>query len=211
MGNCWAACLGNCDGKISREHVVSRALFLGNQISVQGFAWCKDDAKVIGLSSLTARILCEQHNSCLSEVDSSGADAFKAMREMMRLSNVRSQMKPRIWRIRRYDVDGPKLERWFLKTLINLAFEGQYHIGMDSTEVGRPSSRLVKLCFGLTKFQKPAGLYNVVHVGQQIQSNDTVGFAPFLGSQHLYYGWIILFSRIPIFAFSRRVWCSAST
>lgn len=179
MGTCWAACLGDCCGKLSREHVVSRSLFLGEQVSAHGFAWCKAEPKVVGLSSLTAKILCRKHNSDLSGLDSTAAKAFEAMREMMRLSNVRSGLKPRIWQVQRYQVDGPKLERWFLKTLINLAFEGEYYIGRDSRQGGQPSRTLVDLCFGRTKFLRPAGLYSVV-VGQQIRSTDTVSFAPFL-------------------------------
>lgn len=178
MSVCWAACLGGCSDKISREHVVSRALFLGNEVTVQGFAWCKSKPKKIGLPSLTAKILCQKHNSDLSHVDSIGAEAFGVLREMMRLSNVRLKLKPRIWNVRRYCIDGPGLERWFLKTLVNLAFRGEHRIGKDSAAAGQPSRRVVEIAFGLRQFQGRAGLYSVVGVGQQLQSDDTVKFAP---------------------------------
>lgn len=33
---CWAASLGDCEGKISREHLVSQALFPDGNITVSG-------------------------------------------------------------------------------------------------------------------------------------------------------------------------------
>lgn len=180
MSVCWALTLGDCSQKISREHLVSRALFQGDEITVQGFAWCKGESKQIGLANLTSKILCRKHNSDLSEVDDAGAKAFASMREMMGLSNVRSAMKPRIWNIERRYVDGHLLERWFLKTLINLAFDGEHRIGADSTEMGKPSQRLVEICFGSAKFQGRAGLYSAVHAGQNIESTDRFSFAPLI-------------------------------
>ena len=145
MSACWAACLDGCSQKISREHIVSQALFISEQVLVQGFAWCREP-KMIGLSGLTAKILCAKHNNDLSELDSASAKAFGAMREMMRLSNVRAKLQPRNWTVQRYQVDGPRLERWFLKTLINLCFEKENYIGSESIEVGQPSKSLVEIC-----------------------------------------------------------------
>jgi hypothetical protein len=177
---CWAECLGGCSEKISREHPISRSLFLGNEVTVHGFPWCKTVPVKIGLQSFTTKILCTKHNSDLSDLDDIGADAFKDLREMTRLSNVRSKPKHQIWTVKRYRIDGPGLERWFLKTSINLAFGGPYRIGKDSAVVGQPSRRLVEIAFGLTQFQGGAGLYTVVNVGGQIQSDDTVRFAPLI-------------------------------
>jgi hypothetical protein len=176
--NCWAKCLGDCSEKISREHVISRALFLDHEVTVHGFPWCKTTPKKIGLPNLTAKILCRKHNSDLSDLDTVGAAAFDAIRDSMRLSQVRAKMKPRIWQIKRYRIDGPKLERWFLKTLINLSFEQAYRIGQDAAELGEPSKRLVEIAFGFRKFEEHVGLSTVVHVGQQMQSRETVTFAP---------------------------------
>ena len=190
---CWAKCLGDCAEKQSREHIVSQALFISETVIVQGFNWCKDAPKEIGLSNLTAKILCRKHNSDLSPLDSTAGAAFGAMREMRRLANVRAALRPRIWTVARYEVQGPELERWFLKTLINLAYEGPSHIGRDSTESGQPSKRLVEVCFGVTKFQAGAGLYSVVHIGQEIHSADIVRFAPILTDQKYLIGGLYIF------------------
>jgi hypothetical protein len=180
MSDCWAMCLGNCSGKFSREHVVTGALFLGNEITVQGFRWCKSEPKTIGLSSLTAKILCRRHNSDLSPLDRAAAHAFGSLRQATRLSNVRSKLRQRIWNVKRFPIDGRVLERWFLKTLVNLAFEGEYAIGRDSVVAGQPSKDLVEIAFGLNQFDGRAGLYTVVHVGQRIEAKDTVQFAPLI-------------------------------
>src|SRR5690242_8484631 len=91
-GNCWAAPLGDCSQKITREHTVSQCLFETDQIMVQGFKWCLDQAKSIGLSNLVAKILCKNHNSGLSDLDAAALAAFNAFREAIRLNQVREKL-----------------------------------------------------------------------------------------------------------------------
>ena len=120
--NCWAASLGDCDDKITREHVISQCLFKGDEITVQGFPWCLNEPKTIGLSNLVAKILCRKHNNNLSDLDAAALRAFDVLRESIRMNDVRGKLKQRFWRIKHFKIDGPLLERWFLKTLINLSF-----------------------------------------------------------------------------------------
>lgn len=164
---------------MTREHLVSKALFIGDEVEASGFPWCKTEPVKIGLPNLTAKILCNEHNNSLSEVDAAGAGAFDSIRECTRLSNIRSKLKPG-FRVVRYHIDGPLLERWFLKTLVNLTFGRQHSIGKDSLEPGQPSKRLVEVAFGIAKFQAQVGLSSVVHAGEQIASQDTVRFAPLI-------------------------------
>jgi hypothetical protein len=178
VAECWASALGSCSEKISREHLISDSLFVGNVVRVQGFSWCKE-AKEIGLSSLTSKILCKKHNEDLSPVDIAGSSAFKTFREMRRLANVRQAMKPQKWKVVRYQIDGILLERWFLKTLINIAWGGEFPIGKVSL-AGKPSEELTRIAFGLSSFGGRAGLYSIVHAGQNVNSTDRIGFAPLL-------------------------------
>jgi hypothetical protein len=39
--DCWAASLGNCKGKLSREHVISDGIFDRENVVAFGFPWCK--------------------------------------------------------------------------------------------------------------------------------------------------------------------------
>jgi hypothetical protein len=178
MIECWAACLGGCSDKISREHLISRGVFLTDEVVVQGFSWCRHERKTIGLANFTAKILCQKHNSELSEVDNAGLDTVNAFREAFRLLDVRTHLKPRMWRIIRFHVDGAQLERWFLKTIINVAFKGNFSIGSDSQSRGEPSSLLVEIAFGRRRFEPKMGLHLVAEVGEQIVPSDRLRITP---------------------------------
>jgi hypothetical protein len=160
MSGCWAAALGDCAGKISREHIVTRAISLDNEITVSGLDWCKEPKKV-GLASLTAKVLCVAHNSALSELDSEAVRFVEAMRESFRLLTVRVGLKNRRWRRIKFPVDGPRLERWHLKTLINVTFDRGSPIGLDANDLGLPSRSLVEIAFGKRTFEGEAGLYGL--------------------------------------------------
>src|SRR5579864_1722690 len=120
MDACWAACLGDCSTKLSREHLVSESLFTNSVVRVGGFPWCAGKSVEIGISRLTAQILCEKHNNQLSPIDDAGSDAFATLIRLMELSNSRGRMKAHIWKVKRFQSSGYGLERWCLKTLINL-------------------------------------------------------------------------------------------
>jgi hypothetical protein len=158
VSECWAAPLGDCAGKISREHIVTRGVFENDETSVQGFPWCPEPTK-ISLSGFTAKILCEKHNSALSTADDAGIATIKQFREFLRLAQVRGAMKPRRWRIKRFGTNGYELERWFLKTLTNIAFGRRYPVFKPQGDEWRPSKELVEVAFGLRRFEPRAGLY----------------------------------------------------
>ena len=180
MSDCWAKSLGNCSDKISREHLVSEYLFLDDEMNVQGFPWCKEKSVKVGLASLTAKILCRQHNSDLSDVDTAGGKAFGAFRESRLLANIREKRPKYRWSIVRTEIDGRGFERWCLKTLINLSYDRDRPIGRDSLRSGKPSDRLVRIAYGQEQFFEKAGLYFVARVGMNIQSEDRINFAPLI-------------------------------
>lgn len=184
MRKCWATSRGDCSQKISGEHIVSAGLFLSDTVTAKGFDWCRDEAKSIGLSRLTKKVLCDKHNNALAQVDEAGIKAFDAFRQSTRLQNVRSGMKPQRWRVSRFAVDGVQLERWFLKTLINVAAGSSHHIGAESKHAGEPSSELVEIAFGEKHFQPTSGLYVVIDQGETIQSQDQFTVIPFTGDQN---------------------------
>lgn len=190
---CWATCLGECSDKMSREHLVSASIFPQGQIRVQGFPWCMNEPKEIGISELTARILCVRHNNDLSPVDDAGLAAFGVFKEIRRLSNVRNTMKPRRWNVVKYQIDGPMLERWFLKTLINISCDGEWPIGRASEVPGRPHDKLVKIAYGREEFENRAGLYFLAKPGMRIESADTILFSPLVKERHHIEGGLFTF------------------
>ena len=164
---------------------------------VQGFPWCLNEAKSIGIGSLVAKILCKKHNSDLSEVDDAAIYLFKVFREGIRLQQARGALRnPQEWAVpfgidwtvRRFVIDGPRLERWFLKTLVNLSFGRQWIIGQGSGPPGWPSKELVEIAFGRRRFPKEAGLHIMAHPGQQIDSHDRVNITPMSQGDNLVAG-----------------------
>ena len=184
MRKCWAEVLGNCSDSLSGEHIVSKGLFATDMVGVQGLSWCKDAPKVVGLNSVTRKILCTRHNNTLSPVDQAAIVAFDAFRESVRLTDVRQAMKERRWNIVHLPVDGEGLERWFLKTLINVTLGGDKKIGPKSIAPGEPSSDLVEIAYGQRKFPQSAGLHYSAEAGETIDSEDRVTIIPFFDSQN---------------------------
>jgi hypothetical protein len=193
MRSCWASDLGACSSKISREHIVTKGLFIGDTVRVSGFSWLKGETKEIGLSSLTKKVLCVKHNSDLSEVDAAGQHAFDVFRQMRILSNKREKMRPQVWPVARRKIDGDLLERWLLKSLINLSHDGAYYVGSGSTTIGRASRELVEIAFGLRDFPERSGLSFAVRVGDQVSSDDTVGFLPLIREGKTILGCLAMF------------------
>jgi hypothetical protein len=179
VNDCWAACLGDCSGKISREHIITAGLFLDDKITVQGPPWCRNEPKEIGLAALTKKNLCTKHNSDLSVVDDAGISSMNALRRATQLTNLRVKHKITRPRILRFQIDGRALERWFLKTFINIAFKQAYPIGRDSAQPWIPSRDLVEIAFGRKQFEPKAGLYLLAEQGERIESKEGLGAVTF--------------------------------
>jgi hypothetical protein len=172
MNDCWANCLGDCSDKISKEHIITAGLFLDDKIIVQGLPWCKSEPKEIGLASFTKKNLCTTHNGELSVTDSAAISSINVLRDATHLSNLRIKHNITHPTIKRFKIDGPALERWFLKTFINVAYKQAYPIGNESAQPWLPSRDLVEIAFGRNQFAPKAGLYFLGDPGEQIISNE---------------------------------------
>src|ERR1700688_3837730 len=124
MSDCWASVLGDCGEGPSREHLVSKSAFVGEEIRVEGLSWCRHEPKVIGLSGLVSRILCRHHNGELSAVDQAGGEAVAAFRDFNRHAADYLHGQPKRCAVRTYEVQGEFFERWLLKCTINLCYGG---------------------------------------------------------------------------------------
>jgi len=155
MKSCWASKHSDCEGKISKEHLVSSGVFEQKNIFVQGFDWCKKE-KEIGVKNITSSILCEKHNNGLSKIDQAGIDAFKTIESLLP-SHAQSMD---VSKAKKY-IDGYNFERWLLKTAINLSVNQNFHIGasMTDSQIGLPSPYLLAVLFGELDFSHEMGLY----------------------------------------------------
>ncbi|WP_321475861.1 hypothetical protein [uncultured Paludibaculum sp.] len=180
MAECWARSLGGCSGKISGEHLISEGIFAGREIGVKGLPWCREEHRFIPIAAYTANILCTTHNSVLSPVDDAAIYAFNSLRMAQRMQDERKALlETRLWAGRfdmhDYELDGEKLERWFLKTLINMESAGKQALPLGtSRNAPGPPPELVQIAFGLRRFQNGTGLYfagreqDVVRTAEQI-------------------------------------------
>jgi hypothetical protein len=183
VNKCWAAPLGDCSDKLSREHIISDSVFESAALRVKGLSWCLDDWKEISLKNLVRKALCESHNSRLSETDNAAGNLRKTLCESGDLSTARLSVASTDWDTRKFEVDGRRLERWFLKTLMSLAFGGTIMVGGESTEPGIPTLALVKAAFGFQNLgNNRAGLYLLGGSGSEIAVREGVGINTFTGN-----------------------------
>ena len=183
MSFCWASSLGDCGEEPSKEHFVSAAVFDSDQIDVVGFEWCKDTPKTVSVASLASHILCKKHNNALSPLDQAAADAFGTIRKLSALSSARGKVRQRRWKVRRFEIVDPwLLERWFVKTAINLVAANPSANRWRSTgaPTRQPPYHLVRAAFGLDAIEKPMGLYAAAATGETVAFSDRVEFAPLL-------------------------------
>jgi hypothetical protein len=176
---CWAKSLGGCSPIQSREHYISKGLFEGDAVKLIGLPWCKFEEKTIGLASASTKILCKTHNERLSNLDDEAIRAFTSIREIFLLQSRQKLLSPRFWKVQTWKVNGRLLERWFLKTAINLMHVQTQAIAWPgATEPRVPTTDVVDACFGLSPIRSPRGLHAVAAVGQDVESSDYVSFAP---------------------------------
>ena len=156
---CWAASLGDCEGKLSLEHYFSECIFPDQTVHVKGFPWCKDNHKPVRIETLGRNMLCEKHNTELSPVDANMPRILVAFEDSTRLLEARRRLSQRHWRHHHFCVDARLLERWCLKTLINLAYRKELDVNLAGPGMAIPAEELVRIAFGRTEFTAPAGLY----------------------------------------------------
>ncbi len=178
VDRCWASVLGDCEGPLSDEHSVSGGLFDDPLLKVSGFDWCKGIVKEIPRDRLVRRILCKGHNERLSVVDGAAVQAVKVFDECMRLEEARKKMRPRWWNVSSFQINGRDLERWLLKTTINLTFNRDQMLGPSAKESGKPPEELVQIAFGNESFSDKRGLYVLSAQGYTANNSDRISFVP---------------------------------
>jgi len=179
--NCWAKILGGCNNLQSKEHIVSRGLLkdslsLHNFTMVYGIGGSK--TKKIGISSLASKMLCSYHNSQLSNLDSEAIKTFKGLKDFLEAPH--RYKTGRITNNTILKFNGSFLERWFLKTTINILY-------CPSHNLKNPPKELIEIVFGLRKYPEKVGLCMSAYQGGQWLNNDyDLKFVPILNSQNHY-------------------------
>lgn len=176
---CWASPLGHCSAKASREHLVTDGIWNGPDIEVVGLPWCRHTPVRPGRANIVAKILCSAHNSALSPVDAAAIRAFQALRGAAELYVRRRRFPSPQLTQRCFGIDGPLLERWFIKTAINFALAQHGAVRWHLGSAGRtPPVSLVEAAFGRSSLPAGAGLYAAAKVGESGLGSESVHFEP---------------------------------
>lgn len=173
--SCWAAALGDCEGRISQEHYISRAMWDTEVLDVVGFSWCKEEPKRIPVARLTSGILCQYHNQALSSVDAEGVSIFQIFKTAEKLHEERLKRPQFPWPKHLFNINGWMLERWLAKAMVGILRAGYNQLEREPEHITRA---LIRCAFGLEKLQKPHGLYIPAEVGDDIDTVDGFRFAP---------------------------------
>lgn len=146
---CHLAFTNNCDGGISREHIVSRAVLreiTDKLITIEA----KGIRRTVSIdsSSLTTKRLCKRHNSAVNGLDKEAGRFIRAIRRANSSLAGEIETNQLVTFFHGFD-----LERWLLKTLLNI-----YHSGLSGnrTQVELPSGINDRLWNTLPS---PFGLY----------------------------------------------------
>jgi hypothetical protein len=123
-------------------------------VTVSGFPFLRGDTRTISVNRLVAKILCRKHNEALSEVDTAAGHFFNVMRAFRHRAAMRAKGYRKPGGIDMYDVDGFLVERWMLKTIINLMVDQPLR-----QERWRPDDVWVRCAYGLAPFPDRCGLY----------------------------------------------------
>ena len=172
---CWAGSLNDCNGKISREHIITKALS-EEELTISGFPWMSGIQRKMRLYDLCSHILCEKHNTDLSKFDSEVVNLQKIFEEITLQEKrfaqpgfgYRNNADPIVYR-----VNGHYLERWFCKTLVNVVM-------VDPTYKDLQYQPILEYIYGDKNFEEPYGLYTDATIGQ-MQYLDFLSVLPIFG------------------------------
>jgi len=125
---------------------------------MRGLPFCLEKPIRIPTARLVANNLCEKHNPELSPVDAAGGALFEKLKVTQAEHSAQAVARKPTWFPVIREIDGRLLERWLLKTLINIAWHGDLPIGAPSGDPGTPTPELVEIAFGRRVFAGTTGL-----------------------------------------------------
>lgn len=172
---CYAKHLGGCT-HATGEHYISKAVLkILEPIYVENFPWqLGGERKNIGIAALTASVLCDHHNSSLSDYDTEAAKFFSYLKEIdskdtpLKLAEFPENIQ----------IDGVRIEKWFLKCMCGVMASGNYRIFGKAYEKIMPHSSLVNMLFNDKPWGYGAGLYPIYENGGRVNGFRGLSFNP---------------------------------
>ena len=176
---CYAKCLGDCSRSISREHYVSESIL--NRISttggllVSGMPWqAAGAAQEISPNGLASKILCEKHNSVLSDLDAAALNLFGVLDQIGH--DIGKVKQGSIGWVRTFE--GTHIERWLLKVTLGVVAAGLAR-GINGVQPKwEAMDHWVEILFGRYPVPQGCGLYVVRRETGRLTMEQGILFAP---------------------------------
>lgn len=191
---CWARKLDDCCSKLSGEHVIAVNAWPGENREEKARTKIRfqrgnllangslDTSAPGGFSrehtvnSATRNVLCVDHNSRLSVVDDEAGVLTDAM-----LGYWQTRQKRTVpglpYARKEFHVDGPRLERWFIKSVIAYAIDDGLPIGSPEVGPGMPTDELVDIAYGLAKPSGFIGLFGAPILNEPMNETNEYAYS----------------------------------
>jgi hypothetical protein len=174
--DCFAGALGDCCAEISGEHYSSEVILRRisrnkRAVLVKNLPFQVPEAlQEIGIKSLVASVLCRKHNSALAQFDSAGGELFARMDE------IDGRITAEVGGHEVFEVDGDRVERWLLKTLVAGLFSGNLRVGSVPDLKGvHPPREWLDILYRAARFPAGLGLYlAAAKPGEVLSTEPTV-------------------------------------
>ena len=190
MVKCYAASLGDCSAKQSKEHYISKGIWRSGMINFDGYRWMGGETRTLPVLSVSSKILCTTHNSALSYLDTVFQRFFETGAVFHNNLFERGKLKrSAVWKTDRATFDGYELERLLAKIAVG-GIQDEPDVLWHPTGAAAIDTpkEIVEVIFGREKFTHPRGLYLVNSVGDTIVNKDRVTIHTML---HPETGWFI--------------------
>lgn len=165
---CWAAARGDCDQKMSREHIFSEKFFTSSHVTRQGHRG--SGPETVSKAAIVAKVLCARHNSALSALDNEAITLHRALRAR------KASKSPEPMEV---TVDGWLLERWALKCTAGVFAAGwARHPGESQRRALNISPDILAAIFGERRLPDAFGLSVITQAALEFPGEDAVAWWP---------------------------------
>jgi hypothetical protein len=154
---CYASERWRCSTKLSGEHWLSKsvlsAFVRGDKgIAIIGHHWQQRELERVGIASLTAKVLCREHNTALSPLDDRIAGVFRHLASMDRILTAADPAAHAV-----HCVNGHDFERWLLKAFLGAMKAGAWK-QTNGGPVWWPPTELLAVLFASKSLPASFGL-----------------------------------------------------
>ena len=171
--------MSGCTSKMSREHFISRnileKLTKDDKLKFEnaGHFFGGKSHVEIGIDGFASKVLCDNHNSALSPLDTTAGAAFQRIEELT-TDMIRADKGNNLNSF--HVVSGIDIERWMIKVFCGLVAAGKIRSASGRIEqLCSLPHELLEALMGATALQSPLGLYMHTFTGQIRKSGLSFG------------------------------------